>query len=149
MKQNKNNSILLSQVCVILFALLLAALDVTGWWWTRWFAALRGMAPMKAVWMMISLYTCSIPAWITLLELWRLLRNIMENRVFVDSNVRLMHVISLCCVAAAVICLFSSAYYLAFLVLALSSAFMALIVRIVRDAFRRAIEMQSELDLTI
>ena len=60
-----------------------------------------------------------------------------------------MRIISDACVAAAVISLVSSAYYLAFLVLALSSAFMALIVRIVRSVFRQAIEMRSELDLTI
>ena len=60
-----------------------------------------------------------------------------------------MRIISDACVAASVISLVSSSYYLAFLVLALASAFMALIVRIVRGAFRQAIEMRNELDLTV
>ena len=109
MNWNKNKSILLSQLCVIVFALLLLALDLSGIWWTRWFVTIRAMGSLKRVYLLISL----------------------------------------CCIAAAVICLGSSLYYLAFLVLALSSAFMALIVRIVRDAFRQAIRMQGELDLTI
>ncbi len=69
--------------------------------------------------------------------------------MFDDENVRIMRIISDACVAASVISLVSSSYYLAFLVLALASAFMALIVRIVRGAFRQAIEMRNELDLTI
>ena len=149
MNWNKNKSILLSQLCVIVFALLLLALDLSGIWWTRWFVTIRAMGSLKRVYLLISLCACSVPAWICLWNLWLLLRNIKANHVFVQQNADIMHTISLCCIAAAVICLGSSLYYLAFLVLALSSAFMALIVRIVRDAFRQAIRMQGELDLTI
>ena len=75
--------------------------------------------------------------------------NLKDNRVFESENVRIMRLISDACVAASGISLVSSSYYLAFLVLALASAFMALIVRIVRGAFRQAIEMRNELDLTV
>ena len=37
MNQNRNNSIFLSQICVILFALLLLTLDIGGWWLAKWF----------------------------------------------------------------------------------------------------------------
>lgn len=149
MKQNQNKSIFLSQVCVLVFAALLLALDLTGWWWTKWFISLRSMAAMKHHLLLISLYVCSVPAWICLRALWHLLRNVKDSCIFVPENVLLMQRISVCCISAALICLLSSFYYLAFLVLALSSAFMALIVRIVRDAFQKAIAMQAELDLTI
>ncbi len=43
MNQNRNNSIFLSQICVILFALLLLTLDIGGWWLAKWFVTLRGM----------------------------------------------------------------------------------------------------------
>ena len=149
MNQNRNNSIFLSQICVILFALLLLTLDIGGWWLAKWFVTLRGMPPETHKYLLCSLYACSPAAWAALWGLWRLLCNLKDNRVFDDENVRIMRIISDACVAAAVITLVSSTYYLAFLVLALSSAFMALIVRIVRSVFRQAIEMRNELDLTI
>ena len=149
MNWNKNKSIFLSQICVILFALMLLALDLGGWWWTSWFVLAREMRLVSHVYLLLSLYACSIPAWITLWGLWRLLCNLKANRVFVTDNVAIMRAISRSCLAAAAICLISSLYYLAFLVLALSSAFMALIVRIVQNAFLQAIRMQDELELTI
>ena len=148
-QRNKNNSILLSQICVILFALLLLTLDIGGWWLAKWFVSLRGMPAETHRYVLCSLYACSPAAWAALWGLWRLLCNLKDNRVFDDENVRIMRIISDACVAAAVISLVSSSYYLAFLVLALCSAFMALIVRIVRGAFRQAIEMRNELELTI
>ncbi len=149
MKQNRNNSIFLSQICVILFALLLLTLDLGGWWLAKWFVTLRGMPAETHKYLLCSLYTCSPAAWAALWGLWRLLCNLKDSRVFDDDNVRIMRIISDACVAAAVICLVSSTYYLAFLVLALGSAFMALIVRIVRSVFQQAIEMRRDLDLTI
>ena len=149
MNQNRNNSIFLSQICVILFALLLLTLDVGGWWLAKWFVTLRGMPEETHKYLLCSLYACSPAAWAALWGLWRLLCNLKDNRVFDDENVRIMRIISDACVAASVISLVSSSYYLAFLVLALASAFMALIVRIVRSAFRQAIEMRRDLDLTI
>ena len=148
-QSNKNNSIFLSQICVILFALLLLTLDIGGWWLAKWFVTLRGMPAQTHRYLLCSLYVCSPAAWAALWGLWRLLCNLKDNRVFEEENVRIMRIISDACVAAAVISLVSSSYYLAFLVLALCSAFMALIVRIVRSVFRQAIEMRSELDLTI
>ncbi len=149
MNQNRNNSIFLSQICVILFALLLLTLDIGGWWLAKWFVTLRGMPEETHKYLLCSLYACSPAAWAALWGLWRLLCNLKDNRVFDDENVRIMRIISDACVAAAVISLVSSTYYLAFLMLALASAFMALIVRIVRSVFRQAIEMRRELDLTI
>ena len=43
----------------------------------------------------------------------------------------------------------NSKYYLPFLLVAVTAAFMMLIVRVVKNVFQQAIEMKSELDLTI
>ena len=60
-----------------------------------------------------------------------------------------MRTVSRCCVAAAVISALSALYYATFLVIAISAAFMALIVRIVRNVFQTAIGMKDELDYTV
>ena len=60
-----------------------------------------------------------------------------------------MRIVSWCCVWASVIGLLSAAYYLPFAFIAVAAGFMALIVRIVKNAFQQAIEMKDELDLTV
>ena len=51
--------------------------------------------------------------------------------------------------AAAVISALSALYYAPFFVIAMAAAFMALIVRIVRNVFQTAIGMKDELDYTV
>ena len=150
MNWNKDKSILLSQACVIVFALCLLALDIGAYWFTGWFCVtMRGMPWQVAALMMASIYSGSVFAWLCLYRLWRLIANVRRGEVFVDANVRHMRVISWCCAWAAGICLLSAAYYLPFCFVAVAAGFMALIVRIVKNAFQQAIAMKDELDLTI
>ena len=71
---NKDKSILLSQICTALFALLLAALDIGCYWAVHWFIRLRNMNWQKGIAFMVTIYLCSIFAWILLYGLWKLLR---------------------------------------------------------------------------
>lgn len=149
MDMNSDKSISLSQCCVVLFALLLAALDIGGYWFVGFFIRLRGMVWQSGALMLVSIYTGSVFGWVTLWKLWKLLGNIKAGRVFVDENVRIMRTVSRCCVAAAVISALSVLYYAPFFVIAMAAAFMALIVRIVRNVFQTAIGMKDELDYTV
>ena len=149
MNWNKDKSIMLSRFCVAVFAGLLAALDIGAYRFAAWFVQVRLMHRQLGILLMISIYSGSVFAWICLYRLWRLIDNIRRGEVFVDANVAHMRVISWCCVWAAGICLASTAYYLPFGFLAIAAGFMALIVRIVKNAFQQAIAMKDELDLTI
>ena len=146
---NKDKSILLSQICTALFALLLAALDIGCYWAVHWFIRLRNMNWQKGIAFMVTIYLCSIFAWILLYGLWKLLGNMKSGRVFVEENVRRLRAVSWCCVGAAVICFVSCVYYLPFLFVSVAAAFMALIVRIVKNVFQQANAMKSELDFTV
>ena len=57
----------------ILAALLLAALDIGCYWAVHWFIRLRNMNWQKGVAFMVTIYLCSIFAWILLYGLWKLL----------------------------------------------------------------------------
>ena len=120
MDMNSDKSISLSQCCVVLFALLLAALDIGGYWFVGFFIRLRGMVWQSGVLMLVSIYTSSVFGWVTLWKLWKLLGNIKAGRVFVDENVRIMRTVSRCCVAAAVISSLSALYYAPFFVIAMA-----------------------------
>ena len=149
MNWNKDKSATLSQVCVIVFALCLLALDIGCRRFAYWFASTRAWDFKYADQLSAVIIGGSVFAWICLWKLWRLLWNIRRGKVFVEENVRHMRVISYCCLLAAVLCGVSCMFYLPFGFIAVAAGFMALIVRIVKNAFQQAIAMKDELDLTI
>ena len=150
MNWTRDKSLLLSLVCVWVFAAGLLALDVGGYWLAqRFFVVQRGAPWQHAAFAAASVYLCSVPAWLTLWSLRRLLLALRSGAVFTEENVRLLRRVSWCCTIAAAVTALNALYYLPFLFLAVAEGFMALIVRIVKNAFQEAAAMRSELDLTI
>ena len=150
MNWTRDKSLLLSLICVWIFAAALLALDVGIYWLSRsFFIVLRGKPWQYALFTTVSVYLCSVPAWMTLWSLRRLLRNLRRGAVFTEENVSLLRRVSWCCVIAAAVTALNALYYLPYLFLAIAEGFMALIVRIVKNAFQEAAAMRSELDLTI
>ena len=145
----KSKSILFSKLGVLLFAGLLAVLDIGGWRIVRWFGALRHLPRQNSLGILIALYLCSVFGWILLWSMWKLLRNLGRGQVFTEENVRLLTRVSWCCAAAAFICALGFVVYTPFLIPVAAAGFMALIVRIVRNVFQKALEMKNELDLMI
>ena len=146
----RDKSLVLSLVCVGFFALVLLALDVGIYWFARmFFVVLRGKPWQYAAFTIASVYLCSVPAWLTLLSLWRLLWNLRRGAVFTEENVRLLRRVSWCCAVAAFLTALNGIYYLPYIFVAVAEGFMALIVRIVKNVFQEAAAMRSELDLTI
>ena len=150
MNWNKNKSAKLSLICIYVFAALLIAADVLALRFAKWYTMIRfGGIWQYIVLLSVSIYLLSIPAWICLYKLWKLLRNITSGNVFVEANVSLLRAVSWCCAAASLLGLLSAIYYLPFMIIAIAAAFMMLIVRVVKNVFRQAVDMKSELDLTI
>lgn len=151
MNWTQSKSVTLSQSCVIIFAVILAALDVSCYWLVGYFLSLSRL--LDGLWdgsiLMILIYSCSIPAWIILWSLWRLLGRIRAGSVFVTENVQDMRRTSWCCFLIGLICLVGTFFYFALCLIAAAAAFMGLIVRIVRNAFQQAISMKDELDFTV
>lgn len=149
MEWNPRKSVLLSQLCLGFFALGLAALDIGAWWIAAWFAEHRLLDPHWGTLMLATLYTGSLFGWPCLYCLWRLLRAVGAGRVFTAANVTLLRRIGWCCLGAAGISLLSGLYYLPFFFVGVAAGFMALIVRIVKNAFEQALAMKDELDYTV
>ena len=149
MNWSKERSVTLSRCCLIVFALCLLTLDIGAYRFAAWFVQVRLMHWQLGVLLMVSIYSGSVFAWLCLYRLWGLLANIRRGDVFIEANVAHMRAISWCCAAAAAICVLSAAYYPPFAFVAVAAGFMALIVRIVKNAFEQAIAMKDELDLTV
>lgn len=151
MNWSSKNSIRLSRLCVVLFGAAVLAILASAPWLVE---ALVAFSPIPlenraGSLLMVTLYTGGVPALYILWQLWRLLENIQGGQVFIPQNVGLLRRISWGCAVGAVICLASGLYYLPFLVIAACGAFMALIVRVVKNVFQQAVLLQEDADYTI
>ena len=149
---NRDKSLLLSRLCVVIFMVALAALDVGGYWAVTWFMhASRGVGEGLAdgILLMCLLYSCSVCGWVLLLKLWRLLKNLRAGEVFCPQNAACLRVACWCCAGVFIILGLSALYYLLFGLIAAAAGFMALIIHIIKNVFEQAIRMKDELDYTV
>lgn len=149
MNWNKDKSITLSFVCLAFFSAVLLAMDIFCIPVCRSYLSFRKMNMGLCVTFALSVYICSVFAWITIVYLWKLLSNIGKGEVFIQDNVRNMRIVSWCCTGVAAVCLVLTFTYIPYVFVAVAAAFMTLIVRIVKNSFEQAIAMKAELDLTI
>ena len=151
MNWNQNKSILLSRLCIIAFAVLLAVIDFGAYWLVSWLISipvlLGGLQNSGMLFAVI--YSCSIFAWILLFSLWKLLQNMKAGIIFQVDNVRYLRTTSWCCFAVCTIGFTSAFLYLPMMLIAIAAGFVGLIVRIVKNVFEQARAMQEELDFTV
>ncbi len=145
-------SIRLSRVITLLFAAALVIINLCGVPFTDFMisALFRRNNGLAGGYLLISnLYLCSVPGYIVLYSLYRLLKNIEAEQVFTEANVSYLRRVSWCCVVAAFFCAITAFVWPSIGVVAAAAAFMALIVRVVKNVFAQAILMQDELDFTV
>ena len=147
----EQKSMHLSRILTIVFAAVVAAADLGGWWLVEFICKniLIDHGTVGRITLLLALYLCSAPAYVALACLYRLLKNIGTDRVFIAENVVYLHRISLCCALVAVIGLMASPVWYSLILIAAAAAFMGLIVRVVKNVFVRAIGMKDELDYTV
>ncbi|WP_409968489.1 DUF2975 domain-containing protein [Bengtsoniella intestinalis] len=147
------NSMKLSRVMVILFAVALVALDIFARDVTVFLSShLLGQAGIglgEGLVFMVTLYVCSLPGYVLLYSLYRLIRNLEQGTVFVPQNIAYLRRSSWCCVVVAVVCVVGVPTYPSFCIITIAAGFMALIIRIIKNVFEQAILMKDELDFTV
>lgn len=150
MKWSKDNSILLSKICVWVFGIcaVLCAAGLPAM--LDGIVARRGLElETGRICVLASFYGLLVPTAIALWNLYRLLANISRGEVFDAVNVKCLRILSWACFLAAVICLVSASYYIPFLFLAALTGFMGLILRVVKNVFAEAVALKQENDYTI
>ena len=121
-------------------------MTVSGPWLTRWMVSAHALPPASGPVLLGMGYVCAVLAFVMLVSLYKFLRRIEAGAVFVPANVTALRRISWCCAGAAVVCLAAAYIYLPFAFLGVAAAFMALIVRVLKNAFAQAVHMKDELD---
>ena len=147
---NDRKSITLTRMVVAAAILGSAIMTISGPWLTRWMVTAHALPPRTGPVLLVLGYLCAVLAFGMLFSLYKFLRRIEAGQIFVPANVTALRRISWCCVGAAVLCLPAGVViYLPFAFLGVAAAFMALIVRVLKNAFEQAVRMKDELDLTI
>lgn len=151
MKWTSNRSVFLSKICVILFIAAYAVVVLACPAVVKEYESLRTtqLSETHERFIMITVYLCALPVGVILWSLWRLIRNIGREQIFVRENIGCLRLISWMCFAVAAITLVSAWYYVMWIVIACCMAFMGLLIRVIKNVFERAREIKEENDFTI
>ena len=144
-----NKAVKLSLAAVVLFLAAALALAAAMPALADWYAAYRHIRESGRLAILVAFYGCLPFALTALVCLWRLLRNIQRERVFLGENSRLMAVVSWCCAGVAAVTLGACRWYPPLGFITVSMAFIFLITRVVRNCFIAAIALKEENALTI
>ena len=150
MEWSRSNSIILSKICIGLFA---AAGIVYAIGVPSMIGGIAGRRELDirvgSLYFLVSFYSLLLPAAVALICLYALLANISKGEIFIPNNIKCLRRISWACYLAAVISFVSTFYYRPFLIAAAGAGFMGLILRVVKNVFAEAVYMKQEQDYTI
>lgn len=94
-------------------------------------------------------YLCAVFAFTALFYLNRLLKNIAEDRIFIEENVKILRILSWCCYFVGIVMAIYSFEAYPFIIIAAAAAFFGLIIRVLKNVFAKAVEIKEENDATI
>lgn len=94
-------------------------------------------------------YLCAVLAFTALFYLNRLLKNIAEDRIFIEENVKILRILSWCCYFVGIVMAVYSFEAYPFVIIAAAAAFFGLIIRVLKNVFAKAVEIKEENDGTI
>lgn len=125
--------------CAILFILMIFAPPIV-----KYFFAKKNERIV-----MYAFYLCTPAAWTALVCIIRLMKKIIAGEIFTEKNVFSMRLLSWCCAFVSLVCLVAGCNYAPLLTFCLGSAFMTLILRVLKNVMSLATEMKNENELTI
>ena len=115
----------------------------------NWYSEFRDLNLSAHISIMVAFYVCAIITSVALLQMDRLLRNILEGNVFVRSNIKLIQQIRGCCGLIALVCLPAAVFYMPLIFMVITMAFLWLVVGVVAQTLDAAVTIREENDLTI
>ena len=94
-------------------------------------------------------YASAVAVELSMFHMDRLLRNILRGSLFTAENVSHIRYVRWCCFAVSVICLFAFFGFPSMIFISTIMAFLALVVTVVGQVMKAAVELREENELTI
>ncbi|MCD7731449.1 MAG: DUF2975 domain-containing protein [Oscillospiraceae bacterium] len=146
LKWTPSMSLLLSEIIVKILAVIFAAACIYAPFGVKNIAEAFGFnIPL----FMTAFYLCAVFAFTALFFLNRLLGNIKRSDIFIDENVKILRILSWCCYFVGITMALYSFFEYPFIVISAAAAFFGLILRVLKNVFRKAVELREENDGTI
>ena len=145
----KSKSVLFCYAVSWLWLAILCALCGAAPWLLRRYMLWRALPQDVYRLLLAAFYLCSIPAFTALICLLRLLHSIRMLRMFSRENIRLLGIVSWCCVLVALITFAAGLRYFPLFFFTAAMLFVFLIVRVVAACFVAAEKLREENSLTI
>lgn len=147
---NRKQSIKLSKVFTMLFAVGLVLLIGAAPWVVKWLIYYSVNVHSNHYYLLlVTIYSGGVAAGLLIFNLFLLLKNIEKEQIFVQTNTAYLRNISWCCFLGGFISLLSGIYYMPWWIVTVAAAFMGLIVRVVKNILAEAISLKEENDFTI
>ena len=131
--RSPQRSLRLSIIITDIFIGLLIVGAIALPWLVTWYVEFKHRAPSLPATVMLTCYPCAPFAMTVLILLRRVLKDIERGSVFTALNASRLKTVSVCCFAVTAVMLFSGRFYLPFYVCAICTAFIGLILRVMRD----------------
>ena len=147
--KKQNRSAWLSLTLVYIFGALLIVLAFTAPLLVRTYIELTARPETMFLPVTTAFYAIFPLAAATIVALARLLRRILRGEVFVSANVAALRLISYLLYAAALVLFVAGFFYGPFFILTAAAAFIATVVRVVKNCFDAAVLLKDENELTI
>lgn len=152
----RKHSIKLSlAVCYFLSFLLIALLFTLPWIFDLYMSKYRGfdiggetIKSIKTV-SICCFYPCAVFCGVILYSLISLLKNILNENIFIDKNVRNLRIIAWSSIIIAIITFIGGFFYLPFMFIAFAAAFVGILLRVLKNIMQSAVAIREENDLTI
>ena len=97
----------------------------------------------------IAFYVSCPAAWTALIGIIKILKNILNDKVFTDETVKILRLLSWCCAFVSFVSFVAVFFYKVFFVFALGAGLMMLILRVLKNVMAKAVEIKNENELTI
>lgn len=147
-------SLTLTRWLVLIIGLVCVGVTISGPRLVTWLMHIHqfhSQGPALGATLLVLGYCCAALAFWMLYNLYVFLDRLQKGDVFVTGNVIALRRISWCCLLAGLICVPAGFVFsmISYVLLGFAALFMALIVRVIKNAFEQAVGMKDELDLTV
>lgn len=115
----------------------------------NWYSTIRTLNTAEYLAILIAFYICAVIAGVALWKIDRLLRNILQEDVFVRKNVLHIRTIQWCCALVSLVCLPACFFYLPLVFMTVIMAFLSLVMSVLVKTMEAAVAIREENDLTI
>lgn len=136
-------SVKLSLVLTNIFIAVLIFLTVALPFGVSWYVEVMHRSQTLPATIMVTCYPCAPFVAVSLFSLRKILKSILNGRLFVTENSHSLRIITVCCLIIALITLIAGRFYLPFYIVGATFVFLALITFAAESVFRSAEELLS------